>query len=161
MRHFIIYIRLNPKSEFNMAGTKTFFIIKPGAVSHEYVGPILAKINANGFHIAALKLISLDRHHAEHFYAVHRNKPFFESLVTFMTSGPVVLGILEKENAVSDYRRLMGATDPAKAEEGTIRKLFAENIERNAVHGSDSDENAEVECDFFFSKSERYSKFED
>ncbi len=144
-----------------MAGTKTFFIIKPGAVSHEYVGPILAKINANGFHIAALKLIQLDRHHAEHFYSVHIQKPFFESLVTFMTSGPVVVGILEKENAVADYRKLMGATDPAKAAEGTIRRLFAENIERNAVHGSDSDENAEIESDFFFSKSERFSKFEE
>ncbi len=83
-----------------MAGTKTFFIIKPGAVSHEFIGPILAKINANGFHIAALKLIMLDHHHAEHFYSVHRGKPFFESLVNFMTSGPVVVGILEKENAV-------------------------------------------------------------
>jgi len=144
-----------------MAGTKTFFIIKPGAVSHEYVGPILAKINANGFHIAALRLLKLDRHHAEHFYSVHREKSFFNSLVSFMTSGPVVVGILEKENAVADYRRLMGATDPAKAEEGTIRKLFAENIERNAVHGSDSDENAEIECNFFFSRSERFSKFED
>jgi nucleoside-diphosphate kinase len=144
-----------------MTGTKTFFIIKPGAVSNEYVGPILAKINANGFHIAALKLINLDRYHAEHFYSVHRQKPFFESLVTFMTSGPVVVGILEKEDAVAEYRKLMGATDPAKAEEGTIRKLFAENIERNAVHGSDSDKNAELECDFFFSRSERYSKFEE
>ena len=143
-----------------MAGTKTFFIIKPGAVSHEYIGPILAMINDHGFHISALKLLKLDRYHAEHFYAVHQDKPFFESLVKFMTSGPVVVGILEKENAVPDYRKLMGATDPAKAEEGTIRKLFAENIERNAVHGSDSDENAEKECDFFFAKSERFSKFE-
>jgi nucleoside-diphosphate kinase len=161
MRHIIIYIRLHPKNQFTMAGTKTFFIIKPGAVSHEYIGPILAKINANGFHIAALKLIKLDHHHAEHFYSVHRSKPFFESLVQFMTSGPVVVGILEKENAVADYRRLMGATDPAQAAEGTIRRLFAENIERNAVHGSDSDENAEIECDFFFAKSDRFSKFED
>jgi nucleoside-diphosphate kinase len=144
-----------------MAGTKTFFIIKPGAVSHEYVGPILAKINAYGFHIAALKLIQLDPHHAEHFYAVHRNKPFFHSLVEYMTSGPVVVGILEKENAVEDYRKLIGATDPAKAEEGTIRKMFAESIERNAVHGSDSDDNAALESDFFFSKSERYSRFEE
>jgi nucleoside-diphosphate kinase len=144
-----------------MAGTKTFFIIKPGAVRHEYIGPILAKINANGFHIAALRMLQLDRHHAEHFYSVHNQKPFFESLVTFMTSGPVVVGILEKENAVAEYRKLMGATDPAKAAEGTIRRLFAENIERNAVHGSDSDENAEIECDFFFSKSERFSKFEE
>lgn len=144
-----------------MAGTKTFFIIKPGAVSHEYIGPILAMIHDHGFHIAAMKLLKLDRYHAEHFYAIHHDKPFFESLVKFMTSGPVVVGILEKENAVLDYRKLMGATDPAKAEDGTIRKLFAENIERNAVHGSDSDENAEKECDFFFAKSERFSKFED
>jgi nucleoside-diphosphate kinase len=143
-----------------MAGTKTFFIIKPGAVRHEYIGPILAKINANGFHFAALKMLMLDRHHAEHFYAVHSTKPFFESLVTFMTSGPVVVGILEKENAVAEYRKLMGATDPAKAEEGTIRRLFAENIERNAVHGSDSDQNAEIECNFFFAESERFSKFD-
>jgi nucleoside-diphosphate kinase len=144
-----------------MAGTKTFFIIKPGAVSHEYIGPILAMINSAGFHFAALKLTMLDRYHAEHFYSVHKEKPFFESLVTFMTSGPVVVGILEKPNAVADYRKLMGATDPAKAEEGTIRKLFAENIERNAVHGSDSDENAEIECDFFFAKGERFSKYEE
>jgi nucleoside-diphosphate kinase len=143
-----------------MAGTKTFFIIKPGAVSHEHVGPILAMINTAGFHFAALKLTMLDRYHAEHFYLVHKEKPFFESLVTFMTSGPVVVGILEKENAVADYRKLMGATDPAKAEDGTIRKMYAENIERNAVHGSDSDQNADIECDFFFAKGERFSKFE-
>jgi nucleoside-diphosphate kinase len=160
LSQIFIYIRPFTKYIIIMAGTKTFFIIKPGAVSHEYIGPILAKIQNHGFHIAALKLTMLDRHHAEHFYAVHHEKPFFESLVRFMTSGPVVLGILEKENAVADYRRLMGATDPAKAEQGTIRKLFAENIERNAVHGSDSDENADIECDFFFSKGERYSKFE-
>lgn len=144
-----------------MAGTKTFFIIKPGAVRNEYVGPILAKINANGFHIAALKLIALDHYHVEHFYAIHKGKPFFQNLVNLMSSGPVVVGILEKENAVADYRKLMGATDPTKAEDGTIRKLFAENIDKNAVHGSDSDENAEIECNFFFSRSERFSKFED
>jgi nucleoside-diphosphate kinase len=144
-----------------MAGTKTFFIIKPGAVSNEFIGPILAMIHDHGFHIAALKLIRLDRYHAEHFYSIHKSKPFFESLVKFMTSGPVVVGILEKENAVPEYRKLMGATDPAKAEEGTIRRLFAENIERNAVHGSDSDENAEIECDFFFAKGDRFSIFEE
>ncbi len=143
-----------------MAGTKTFFIIKPGAVRNEYIGPILAKINAAGFHFAALKLLKLDLWHAEHFYSIHKEKPFFQSLVNFMTSGPVVVGILEKENAVADYRKLMGATDPAKAENGTIRKMFAESIERNAVHGSDSDENAEKECDFFFAKGERFYKFE-
>ncbi len=143
-----------------MAGTKTLTIIKPGAVSNEYIGPILAKINANGFHIAALKLFRLTRVQAERFYAVHESKPFYESLVNFMSSGPVVTAILEKENAVAEYRKLIGNTDPAKAEEGTIRKLFAESIERNAVHGSDSDENAEYECNFFFSLSERFSKFE-
>lgn len=143
-----------------MAGNKTLTIIKPEAVKNEYIGSILAKINANGFHIAALKLIRLTREQAERFYRVHMEKPFFTSLISFMTSGQVVVAILEKENAVSDYRRLMGATDPAKAEEGTIRKLFAENIERNAVHGSDSDENAETECDFFFARSERFSNFE-
>ena len=143
-----------------MTGTKTLTIIKPEAVRKEAIGPILAKINTNGFHIAALKLVRLNRGQAERFYAVHRDKHFFEGLINFMTSGQVVVAILEKENAVADYRRLMGATDPAKAEEGTLRKLFAENIERNAVHGSDSDENAETECDFFFARSERFSNFE-
>ncbi|MBN1416968.1 MAG: nucleoside-diphosphate kinase [Bacteroidales bacterium] len=143
-----------------MAGTKTLTIIKPGAVRNEYVGPILAKINANGFHIAALKLIRLTKEQAERFYSVHREKHFFRSLINFMTSGQVVVAILEKENAVAEYRKLMGATDPLKAEKGTIRKLFAENIERNAVHGSDSDENAEIECNFFFARSERFSNFD-
>lgn len=139
-----------------MSGTKTFTIIKPGAVSNEYIGPILAKINEGGFHIAAMKLIQLTRTQAENFYAVHKEKGFYDSLVSFMTSGPVVVAVLEKENAVNDYRKLIGATDPSKADEGTIRKLYAESIERNAVHGSDSDENAEIECDFFFAKSERF-----
>lgn len=143
-----------------MTGTKTLTIIKPGAVANEYIGPILAKINANGFHVAAMKLISLTQKMAEKFYSVHKSKPFFDGLIDFMTSGPVVVAILEKENAVEEYRKLIGNTDPLKAVEGTIRKLFAESIERNAVHGSDSDENAEKECDFFFSMSERFSKFE-
>lgn len=144
-----------------MAGTKTLTIIKPNAVSRELIGPILEMINSNGFHIAALKLIQMSRENAMQFYSIHRNKPFFEGLVDFMVSGPVVIGILEKENAVAEYRKLMGATDPSKAEEGTIRKLFAENIQRNAVHGSDSDENAEMECNFFFSRIERFSLFEE
>ncbi|MBN2480848.1 MAG: nucleoside-diphosphate kinase [Bacteroidales bacterium] len=143
-----------------MAGTKTLTIIKPDAVRYEHIGPILTMINSSGFHIAALKLIRLSRSEAEHFYVVHKNKPFFNSLIDFMTSGPVVIGILEKENAVADYRKLMGNTDPLKAEEGTIRKKFAANIERNAVHGSDSDENAEKECNFFFSCIERFSVFD-
>jgi nucleoside-diphosphate kinase len=144
-----------------MAGTKTLTIIKPGAVSNEFIGPILAKINASGFHIASMKLILLTRKQAEGFYAIHKERPFYTSLINFMTSGPVVVCILEKENAVEAYRKLIGNTDPAKAEEGTIRKLFAESIERNAVHGSDSDANAQKECDFFFSTSDRYSVFDD
>lgn len=143
-----------------MSGTKTFTIIKPGAVSHEYIGPILNKIYEAGFHISAMKLLRLTRAQAENFYEVHNQKPFYTSLINFMTSGPVVVAILEKENAVADYRMLIGHTDPAKAEPGTIRKLFAESVERNAVHGSDSDENASIECDFFFSLSERFSKFD-
>lgn len=144
-----------------MTGTKTLTIIKPGAVSNEFIGPILAKINANGFHIAAMKLIMLTRKQAQGFYSVHKERSFYDSLINFMTSGPVVVVILEKENAVESYRKLIGNTDPAKAEEGTIRKLFAESIERNAVHGSDSDANAKKECDFFFSSSDRYSLFDD
>ena len=144
-----------------MSGTKTLTIIKPGAVSNEYIGPILAKINEGGFHIAALKLLQLTLTQAKNFYAVHKERGFYDSLVSFMTSGPVVVALLEKDNAVSDYRKLIGATDPSKAEEGTIRKLYAESIERNAVHGSDSDDNAEIECDFFFAKSERFSLFND
>jgi nucleoside-diphosphate kinase len=144
-----------------MTGTKTFTIIKPGAVSNEFIGPILAKINEAGFHISAMKMIRLTRKQAENFYMVHKEKHFYDSLINFMSSGPVVVAILEKENCVGDYRKLIGHTDPAKAEPGTIRKLFAESVERNAVHGSDSDENAEFECDFFFSKSDRFSKFDE
>jgi len=139
-----------------MAGTITLTIIKPDAVANEYTGPILAKINNAGFHIAGLKLISLTENHARKFYAVHKERPFYDSLVKFMTSGPVVVAVLEKSNAVEDFRKLIGATDPAKAEENTIRKLYAESVERNAVHGSDSDENAVIECDFFFSQAERF-----
>ena len=139
-----------------MTGTKTLTIIKPCAVSNEYIGPILAKINEAGFHIAAMKLLQLTRTQAQNFYLVHREKPFYSSLVEFMTSGPVVVAILEKENAVADYRKLIGATNPEKAEDGTIRKLYAESMERNAIHGSDSDENAAFESDFFFAKSERF-----
>jgi nucleoside-diphosphate kinase len=144
-----------------MAGTKTLTIIKPGAVSHEHIGPILAQINDSGFHISALRFFRLTASQAKNFYAVHREKSFYESLIHFMTSGPVVVAILEKKNAVKEYRSLIGHTDPDKAQPGTIRKMFAESMERNAVHGSDSDENAESECDFFFSKSERFSIFDD
>lgn len=141
-----------------MAGNKTLTIIKPGAVRYEYIGPILAMINEHGYHIAAMKMLKLTREQAQTFYGIHREKSFFNELIDFMTSGPIVLAILEKENAVEDYRKLIGATDPEKAEVGTIRKIFAESAQRNAVHGSDSDENADIECNFFFSKSERFDK---
>jgi nucleoside-diphosphate kinase len=144
-----------------MKGNLKFTIIKPGAVQHEYIGPILNMIHEAGFHIAAMKITKLTLQQAEQFYRVHMGKPFFEGLVNFMTSGPIVVVILEKENAVEEYRKLIGSTDPSKAEEGTIRKLFAESVQKNAVHGSDSDENAELESDFFFAKMERFYKYED
>ncbi len=135
----------------------TFTMIKPGAVGNEYIGPILAKITEAGFRISAMKFIKLSRTQAETFYGVHKERPFFADLVNFMISGPIVAAVLEKENAVVEYRKLIGATDPKKAEEGTIRKLFATSVQSNAVHGSDSDENAVLESNFFFSMSERFS----
>jgi len=139
-----------------MARKITFTIIKPGAVNNEYIGPILTMINQAGFRIMALKMTKLRTHQAEVFYGIHRARPFFSDLITFMTSGPIIVAVLEKENAVEEYRRLIGATDPAKAEQGTIRKLFAESVQKNAVHGSDSDLNAFREANFFFSGSERF-----
>jgi nucleoside-diphosphate kinase len=139
-----------------MSVTQTLAIIKPDAVASELIGPILSRINNDGFHITAIKLVLLNEIQAKKFYAIHKDKPFYDSLVKFMISGPVVVAILEKENAVEDFRKLIGATDPEKAEEGTIRKLYAESVERNAVHGSDSEENAKIECDFFFSQTERF-----
>lgn len=139
-----------------MAGNQTFTMIKPIAVKNNYIGAILKMINEAGFRIKAMKYTRLTKQQAEEFYAVHAGKYFFEGLTDFMSSGPIVAAILEKENAVEDFRKLIGATDPAKAEEGTIRKLYAESMSHNAVHGSDSDENAIIESDFFFSKMERY-----
>jgi len=139
-----------------MAGNITFTIIKPGT-TNEYLGPILTIIHDAGFRISALKYLRLTQKQAEVFYAEHRDKPFFKNLVEYMTSAPIVAAILEKENAVVDYRKLIGNTDPKKAENGTIRKLFAESMQNNAVHGSDSDANARREAGFFFSRSERFS----
>ena len=136
----------------------TFTMIKPGAVAHEHIGSILNMINDKGFWIQAIKFVRLSRPEARTFYTMHRDKPFFDSLVEFMTSGPILAAVLEKENAVGDYRELIGATNPTRAEDGTIRKLFAESVQRNAVHGSDSDENAQIEASFFFSLSERFSR---
>lgn len=139
-----------------MAGNLTFTMIKPTAVKDNHIGDILKMINEAGFKIVAMKYTRLSRERAEAFYAVHKGKPFFGNLINFMCSGPIVAAILEKENAVEDYRKFIGATNPEKAEEGTVRKLYATNMTENAVHGSDSDENANIEADFFFSKLERF-----
>ena len=134
----------------------TFTIIKPFAVSNGHIGPILNKIHDGGFTISAMRMLWLTKGEAQRFYEVHKDRPFYDDLVEFMTSGNIVVAILKKENAVEDYRKLIGATDPAKAEEGTIRKEFAESMRANAVHGSDSDENANVEASFFFSGLQRF-----
>ncbi|KGE15165.1 nucleoside-diphosphate kinase [Sphingobacterium deserti] len=131
-------------------------MIKPDAVANGHIGSILNDIIAGGFKIVALKYIKLTPESAGNFYAVHKERPFYADLVKFMTSGPIVAAILEKENAVEDFRKLIGATDPKKADEGTIRNKYAESIEANAVHGSDSDENAEIEGNFYFSQFERF-----
>ena len=139
-----------------MAGNLTFTMIKPTAFKNNHAGAILKMINEAGFVIKAMKLTRLSDEQAEAFYAVHKERPFYGSLVEFMSSGPIIAAILEKENAVEDYRTLIGATNPANAAEGTIRKLYATSLQENAVHGSDSDENAIIEADFFFSKVERF-----
>jgi nucleoside-diphosphate kinase len=131
-------------------------MIKPLAVKKGYTGPILAKIAEGGFRIVALKLTKLSVEQAQKFYEVHKERPFYTSLVNSMTSGPIVAAILEKDNAVQAYRDYIGATNPANAAPGTIRALYGDSLEANAVHGSDSDENAMIESDFFFAKMERY-----
>jgi nucleoside-diphosphate kinase len=130
-------------------------MIKPDAFSKGHSGAIIDKIIKSGFSIVALKLTKLSAEKAGEFYAVHKERPFYGELVDFMSSGPIIAAILEKDNAVADFRKLIGATDPAKAEAGTIRKLYAASVGENAVHGSDSDENAKIEGDFFFSGLER------
>ena len=135
---------------------KTFTMLKPDAVGNNHIGPILAKINEAGFRIVALKYLRLSPERAGEFYTVHSARPFYNDLVKYMSSGPIVAAILEKNNAVEDFRKLIGATDPSKAEKGTIRNLFAKSIEANAVHGSDSDENAAIEGRFFFSDLEKF-----
>ena len=142
-------------NETQMASNRTFTMIKPDAVANGHIGAILDKITKSGFKIVALKLTALTKEKAGEFYAVHKERGFYNDLVAFMSSGPIVAAILEKDNAVEDFRKLIGATDPTKAEAGTIRNLFAKSIEANAVHGSDSDENAEIEGNFYFSAFER------
>jgi len=134
----------------------TFTMIKPDATSKGYTGAILDQIIKAGFKVKAMKWINLTQAQAGQFYEIHKQRPFYGELVSFMCSGPIVAAILEKENAVSDFRKLIGATNPAEAGEGTIRKNFAASIGENAVHGSDSDENAQIEGNFFFSKLERF-----
>lgn len=137
-----------------MAGNKTFTMIKPDAVENGHMGKIIDMIIEAGFEIKALKLKKLSIEEAQEFYAVHKERPFFGELVEYMSSGPIVAAILEKNNAVEEFRKLIGATDPAEAAEGTIRKKYAESKGRNAVHGSDSDENAQIESDFHFKVAE-------
>lgn len=134
----------------------TFTMIKPDAVANGHIGKILDKITEAGFSIVAMKYTRLSEETAGKFYDIHRERPFFKDLVGFMSSGPIVAAVLQKDNAVEDFRKLIGATDPKKAEPGTIRNLFAESIEANAVHGSDSDENAVIEAGFFFNQFERF-----
>ena len=131
-------------------------MIKPDAVGNQFIGPIINQITDAGFRILAMKYTHLTPDLARAFYAVHKERPFYNDLVEFMSSGPIVAMILVKENAVEDFRTLIGSTDPAKAAEGTIRKKFAESVQNNAVHGSDSDDNAIIESDFFFSQFERF-----
>lgn len=134
----------------------TFTMIKPDAVKAGHIGAILDKITGAGFQIRAMKYTRLTEEQAGRFYAVHEGRPFYGELVSFMSSGPIVAAILEKDNAVADFRTLIGATNPAEAAEGTIRKQYATSIGENAVHGSDSDENAQIEGGFFFSGLERF-----
>ncbi|MEM9992145.1 MAG: nucleoside-diphosphate kinase [Bacteroidota bacterium] len=139
-----------------MAGNKTFTMIKPDAVKAGNIGNILQKINAAGFRIVAMKYTKLSTEMAGKFYEVHKERPFYGELVEFMSSGPIVAAILEKDNAVADFRELIGATNPAEAKEGTIRALYAKSIGENAVHGADSDENAAIEGNFHFAGTEMF-----
>ena len=131
-------------------------MIKPDAVENGHIGNILEKVTSSGFHIKALKLTQLSKNDAQRFYDVHKDRPFFNDLVAFMSRGPIVAAVLNKNNAVGDFRTLIGATNPSEAANGTIRKLYATSIGENAVHGSDSDENAEIEASFHFARRERF-----
>lgn len=139
-----------------MAGNKTFTMIKPDAVENGHIGAILEQITASGFRIVSMKLTQMTKDDAQEFYAIHKERPFFGELVEFMTRGPIVAAILEKDNAVEDFRTLIGATNPEDAADGTIRKKYAKSIGENAVHGSDSDENAQIEGAFHFAGREMF-----
>ncbi len=139
-----------------MTTNRTFTMIKPDAVANGHAGKILDHIIQAGYKVVALKYTHLSAEKAGEFYAVHNERPFYKDLVDFMSSGPIYAAILEKDNAVEDFRKVIGATDPSKAEAGTIRNLFAKSIDANAIHGSDSDENAAIEGNFFFAENERF-----
>ncbi|MCD4725896.1 MAG: nucleoside-diphosphate kinase [Bacteroidales bacterium] len=139
-----------------MSGNKTLIMIKPTAVRKGFIGPIMAKISEGGFKIQAMKYMQLTLEQAQAFYAIHKDRPFYGELTEFMSSGPIVAAILVNDNAVEAWRNYIGATNPAEADEGTIRKLYGTSLGENAVHGSDSDENAEIESNFFFSATERF-----
>ncbi|GAB1309454.1 nucleoside-diphosphate kinase [Urechidicola sp. KH5] len=139
-----------------MATNRTFTMIKPDAIENGHIGAILEKINASGFRIVAMKMTQMTKADAETFYAIHNERPFFVELVEYMTRGPIVAAILEKENAVEDFRTLIGATNPDDAAEGTIRKLYATSLGENAIHGSDSDDNAAIEGDFHFAGRQQF-----
>ncbi|GAB3328697.1 nucleoside-diphosphate kinase [Larkinella ripae] len=139
-----------------MTTNRTFTMIKPDAVAEGHSGAIIKMIEEAGFRIVAVKKVQLTKERAGLFYAVHSERPFYDGLTTYMSSGPIIPMILEKDNAVTDFRQLIGATNPAQAEEGTIRKRFAKSVESNAIHGSDSDENAKIEGDFFFAGIEQF-----
>ena len=140
-----------------MITNRTFTMLKPDSIEDGYMLPILNKISESGFKIIALKYKKMNREEAQEFYSIHSEKPFFNDLINFITRGPIVAAVLEKDNAVEDFRKLIGSTDPNEAEEGTIRKSFARSKGENAVHGSDSDENANVEISFHFDKTEIFS----
>ena len=151
----IAYICTSKIKEFKqMATNRTFTMLKPDSIEKGYTGAILEKINAAGFKIVAMKMTQMTKRDAENFYAIHKERPFFGELVEYMTRGPIVAAVLEKDNAVEDFRVLIGATNPEEAAEGTIRKLYAASIGENAVHGSDSDENAAIESAFHFAGRE-------
>lgn len=139
-----------------MAGKRTFTMIKPDAVKGGHIGAILAMMNKAGFRIVAMKYTKLSKEMAGRFYEIHKERPFYDELCNFMSSGPIVAAILEKENAVEDFRKLIGATNPADAEAGTIRALYATSLGENAVHGADSDENAVIEGNFHFAQTEMF-----
>ena len=137
-------------------GNITFTMIKPEAVDANNIGGIIRMIEDDGFRIVALKKVQLSKQRAGEFYAVHKERPFYQELVDYMSGGPIIVAVLEKDNAVADFRKLIGATNPADAAEGTIRKIYATSLAENAIHGSDSDDNAKIEANFHFSSEERF-----